>query len=171
LPVPSTSVTLLLPAEVDPSKDALLHAVGRLGPLVAQGHAAAAAQGYPQLLSRYPDVPFLHAAYAEALRSAGRAEEAAAQSRLEHKLPSPTPSALAARYSNKSSANPSADSSQLAMQLFAAGHFSEAIPALKSWLAQQPDSGTAWAMLGLCEFENKDLGNALSTCKRARLSA
>jgi tetratricopeptide (TPR) repeat protein len=151
----------LLPAAVDPSKDALLHAVGRLGLLVAQGHAVEAVQAYPQLLSQHPDVPFLHAAYAEALRSAGRAEEAAAQSQLERKLPSPTPAALAARYSNKSSASPSADSSELAMRLFAAGHFSEAIPALKSWLAQQPDSGTAWAMLGLCEFENKDLDNAL----------
>jgi tetratricopeptide (TPR) repeat protein len=151
----------LLPAAVDPSKDALLHAVGRLGLLVAQGHAVEAVQAYPQLLSQHPDVPFLHAAYAEALRSAGRAEEAAAQSQLERKLPSPTPAALAARYSNKSSANPSADSSELAMRLFAAGHFSGAIPALKSWLARQPDSGTAWAMLGLCEFENKDLDNAL----------
>jgi tetratricopeptide (TPR) repeat protein len=151
----------LLPAEVDPSKDALLHAVGRLGLLVAEGHASEAAEAYPQLLSQYPDVSFLHAAYAEALRSADRAQEAAAQSRLERKLPSPTPSALAARYANKSSSNPSADSSQLALQLFAAGRFSEAMPALKSWLAQQPDSGTAWAMLGLCEFENKDLDNAL----------
>jgi tetratricopeptide (TPR) repeat protein len=32
---------------------------------------------------------------------------------------------------------------------------------LKSWLAANPSNGTAWALLGLCEFSLKDYGNAL----------
>ncbi len=169
----------LLPAEVDPSKDALLQSVGRLAFETAQGQAAQAVEGFPLLVEKYPDVPFLHSAYAAALESAGRTNEAAAEAALERKLHPPSPSsisAVAALYAirapagNRSAlplqapappANSSQDSWQRAARLFAAGQYADAIPALKAAIAAQPDQGTAWAMLGLSEFETKDYDNAL----------
>ncbi len=46
------------------------------------------------------------------------------------------------------------------MLLYSAGNYSEAITALKACVARQPNNGTAWAMLGLSEFEKKDYNNA-----------
>ena len=40
-------------------------------------------------------------------------------------------------------------------------HYAEAIAALKKWLEHTPNSGTAWAVMGLSEFELKDYDNAL----------
>ena len=169
----------LLPAQVDPSKDALLQSVGHLAFQTAQGQAARAVEGFPPLLRRYPDIPFLHSAYAAALEAAGRAEEATAQSALELKLHPPSASsisAVAAFYASGArpganpagpsvapgpSSNSSPDAWQGAARLFASGRYAEAIPALKAAIASQPDLGTAWAMLGLSEFETRDYDNAL----------
>jgi len=49
----------------------------------------------------------------------------------------------------------------LAMLAYSAGHYPEAIVALKACVTRRPDYGTAWAVLGLSEFEIKDYGNAL----------
>jgi len=172
----------LLPAEVDPSKDALLYAAGRLAFLVAQGQASQAVESFPPLLKQYSDIPFLHSAYASALQSAGHTKEAAVQSGLESKLHpqnSSSVAAVAALYANDAAhARLGLDSShgsdsvggpvisfqenwQLALQLFSSARYAEAIPALKAAIAQQPEMGTAWAMLGLSEFETKDYDNAL----------
>jgi len=172
----------LLPTEVDPSKDALLQSAGRLALLVAQNEGTQAADGYPALVQQYPDVPFLHSAYASALQSAGRMNEAAAQLQLESKLHPATATAghaIAAYYANEAArarlgpkpAGHSATSSspaaspeqqwQLAVQLFSAGQYAEAIPPLKATIAAHPEMGTAWGMLGLAEFQTKDYENAL----------
>ncbi len=172
----------LLPAEVDPSRDALLHSVGRLVFLAAQGHSGQAAEGFLPLFKQYPELPFLHSTYASVLRSAGLAKEAAGQAALESKLHPPTsssPSAVASLYANpaartrldinsplESAPSPTPAGSpeetwQLAMQLFASERYVEAIPILKTAVAQQPELGTAWALLGLSEFETKDYDNAL----------
>jgi predicted Zn-dependent protease len=47
------------------------------------------------------------------------------------------------------------------MQEYGSGQFSAARSDLKAWLAATPESGTGWAVLGLCEFELKDFDNAL----------
>jgi len=169
----------LLPREVDPSKDALLHSVGQLGLLVAQGHASQAVEGFPPLLKEYPDIPYFHSAYAAVLQAMGRANEAREQLQQESQLKPSSSAQIAARYANaatrarrggpttgaeESATNPSSaaeQNQQLAFQLFSFTRYADAIPALKAWLAQQPGSGTAWAMLGLCEFEMQDFDNAL----------
>jgi tetratricopeptide (TPR) repeat protein len=166
----------LLPSEVDPSKDALLNSVGRLTFLSTQGQASQAVDGFPPLLKQYPDLPFLHSAYAAALKSAGRTREAADQLELESKL-HPRNSSSAAEvaalyatetYKGRKSPNSPGQKSkspqenwELARQLFASARYSEAIPVLKEVIAQQQELGTAWAMLGLAEFELKDYDNAL----------
>jgi tetratricopeptide (TPR) repeat protein len=48
----------------------------------------------------------------------------------------------------------------LAMQSYSAGHFPEAITALKAYVARNPNNGTAWAVMGLSEYEIKDYTNA-----------
>jgi tetratricopeptide (TPR) repeat protein len=48
-----------------------------------------------------------------------------------------------------------------ARQEYAKGQYAAAIPDLKAALAASPENGTVWAMLGLCEFAQKDFDNAL----------
>jgi tetratricopeptide (TPR) repeat protein len=172
----------LLPQEVDPSKDALLQSAGRLALLVAQNQPLQALDGYTALLQQYPDVPFLHAACAAALRAAGREKESAAQLQLESKLhpsSSTSASAIASLYANNaarvrfglrpssprsasaSAGDSSDDAWQRATQLFASAQYAESISPLKTTIAAHPENGTAWAMLGLAEFETRDYDNAL----------
>jgi tetratricopeptide (TPR) repeat protein len=54
----------------------------------------------------------------------------------------------------------------LAMLHYSARHYPEAISELKIWVERQPNLGTAWAVMGLCEFEIKDYKNALVHLQR-----
>jgi tetratricopeptide (TPR) repeat protein len=54
----------------------------------------------------------------------------------------------------------------MAMLYYSSGHYPEAISELKIWVERQPNVGTAWAVLGLCEFEMKDYKNALIHLQR-----
>lgn len=208
----------LLPTEVETSKDALVQSVGQLGIRTARGDAEKAAEEYPTLIAQYPDAPYLHEAYAHALKAAGREAAANEQMRLEAKDgakgPASNEKALVLAYygneavrgaagakvggtkSTSKAAGPSFDSLvaeasaaqranhpeeaaqklkqaltlhpdwadgnwQLAKIYFSGGRFEEAVPYLKQIVAAQPDSGTAWGMLGLAEFESKDYANSL----------
>jgi tetratricopeptide (TPR) repeat protein len=64
----------LLNTEVDPGKDALIHAAGEAAALLDAGNAAADA--LQQLLREYPNTPYLHYAHAEALATTGKSEDA-----------------------------------------------------------------------------------------------
>jgi tetratricopeptide (TPR) repeat protein len=55
---------------------------------------------------------------------------------------------------------------KLAMLQYSAAHYPEAISELKKWVERQPNVGTAWAVMGLCEFEIKDYKNALIHLQR-----
>ncbi len=48
----------------------------------------------------------------------------------------------------------------LAMLAYSAGNYSEAITSLKACVARQPNNGTAWAVMGMAEFDTKDYDNA-----------
>ena len=122
------------------------------------------------LLKEYPDLPFLHSAYAATLQVVGNATEATLETQRESKLHSRISStALKAVYANAAPTNPGVASGPStadpiwaqAQQLFAAQRYAETIPALKTTIARQPNFGTAWAMLGLAEFERKDYDDAL----------
>jgi tetratricopeptide (TPR) repeat protein len=54
----------------------------------------------------------------------------------------------------------------LAMLNYSAGQYLEAISELKIWVERQPNVGTAWAVMGLCEFEMRDYKNALIHLQR-----
>jgi tetratricopeptide (TPR) repeat protein len=170
----------LLPSEVDASKDALIQNVGQLSALVSQGHAAQTLDSYATLVRQNPNVPYLHSAYAAALEAAGHQEDALVQLKLgRNTKPASSQSSIdlnvAALYANELgrahlglplSARDTmkldpAESWQQATQLFSAGRYIDAMPFLKSHLATKTQDGTAWAMLGLCEFETRDYDNAL----------
>jgi predicted Zn-dependent protease len=55
---------------------------------------------------------------------------------------------------------------KLAMLDFSRGNFAESLATLKSWTAHNPSSGTAWAVMGLCEFALKDYDNSLIHLER-----
>ncbi len=54
----------------------------------------------------------------------------------------------------------------LAMLCYSAAKYPEAISVLKSWVERKPNFGTAWALMGLSEFELKDYANALIHLQR-----
>jgi tetratricopeptide (TPR) repeat protein len=54
----------------------------------------------------------------------------------------------------------------LAMLYYSAAHYPEAVSELKIWVERQPNFGTAWAVMGLCEFEMQDYRNALIHLQR-----
>jgi tetratricopeptide (TPR) repeat protein len=56
----------------------------------------------------------------------------------------------------------------LAMLSYSTGHYPEAIAALKACVARKPNNGTAWAVMGLSEFEMKDYSNALIHLQRGQ---
>jgi tetratricopeptide (TPR) repeat protein len=56
----------------------------------------------------------------------------------------------------------------VAMISYSSGRFSEAKDALTIFVSRKPNNGTAWAVLGLSEFELKDYGNALIHLQRGR---
>jgi tetratricopeptide (TPR) repeat protein len=283
----------LLPKEIDPSQDALISAAGEAAAAIAQNNWVKALAAFPSLLKDYLDTPYLHYAYAKALASAGRDEEALKQQREEARI-SPTSAlpwialselelhlqrpqealhsaeeavrrspdspashkalgqvlqalgrrekaatelALAAKlspekpqpeerlallYSNHAEArsegnaqlaahpsplgsgNPDSSSFEelsnraaaaqaagdaaqaiqnyqralqlrpewddgrwnLAMLHYSERHYPQAISELKRWVERQPNFGTAWAVMGLCEFEIKDYKNALIHLQR-----
>ena len=68
----------LLPAEIDPSKDALVRAAGELA-----SSGPDSLQHFPEFLQSHPSTPFVHYAYGLRLKEAVRWNEALAQQREE----------------------------------------------------------------------------------------
>lgn len=122
----------LLPGEVDPSREALVHAAGEVAAKLAANESARALAEFPSLLEDYPDVPYIHYAYARTLSGAGRREEAFEQMREE------------ARISPKS-ATVQTQMSQLLLQMQKPD---EAVRAAEGSLRLAPDSAAAHLALG-----------------------
>jgi tetratricopeptide (TPR) repeat protein len=169
----------LLPNEVDPAKEAFIQTVGRLANQTAQGSAAQAVDAYRELVQRTPAVPYLRIALANALRAAGQDATAASEEKEDSAAKSNNPEAtrktILAMFASPGAPNPDGsanspsanapiaqanDTRQEAIRLFAAHQYADALPPLKSWVAANPQDGTAWTMLGLAEFETQDYDNA-----------
>lgn len=110
--------------------------------------------------------PAVHNALAKALIAAGKAQQAALESREAARLsqsPSQPDPEMIALYSVRSAAAAAPEDSAMwtsAMQDYSAQRYPEAIVALKNWVERNPGDGTAWAVMGLSEFALKDYGNA-----------
>lgn len=118
-----------------------------------------------------PEDKDAHEILAQALGAAGKRQQADIQRRFVtpamavHSIPEPR---IVAFYSNANAANKTGNTTETAQQSwnqamleYTAGQYSAASADLKAWLVVTPESGTGWAMLGLCEFELKDFDNAL----------
>ena len=62
----------ILPAQADPSKDALVHAAGETAILLANHNVDAALRNFEQMLRDFPDAPYLHYQYGLALASSSQ---------------------------------------------------------------------------------------------------
>jgi tetratricopeptide (TPR) repeat protein len=62
----------ILPAQIDPSKDALIHAAGETAVLITNREMDAASRHFEQMLRDYPGTPYLHYQYGLALMTAAR---------------------------------------------------------------------------------------------------
>ncbi|HET8638098.1 MAG TPA: tetratricopeptide repeat protein [Acidobacteriaceae bacterium] len=127
----------LLPSEVDPSYDALIQAAGEAAV------SADSTQALATLVQQYPQI-----AEAEAAPKSGK------PFRDPHMI------ALFAANAATTAGSENASAWQTAMRDYSAGKYPEAIAALKTWVEQNPNDGTAWAVMGLSEFALKDYGNA-----------
>ena len=76
----------LLPNQVDPSKDALIHAASETAALLAQNNLEQALKSFEQMLKDYADTPYLHYEYGSTLASASRYDEAETQLRAEMRI-------------------------------------------------------------------------------------
>jgi len=76
----------LLPSQVSPSKDALIHAAGHIGQLMALGEKERADSGFREFLTQFPGTPFAHYAYGAFLDSQGRGQEAIQQFKQELRI-------------------------------------------------------------------------------------
>jgi tetratricopeptide (TPR) repeat protein len=63
---------------------------------------------------------------------------------------------------------PSGSTWDLAMQAYEEKRYAAATSALKAFVQDKPDFGSAWAVLGLCEFEMKDSKSALVHLERGQ---
>ena len=105
-----------------------------------------------------------HGALAKALAALGRTQQAAveAQESARFSQSSQPDPRMAALYGVHSPAIVPEDSATWndAMQEYSAGHYPQTITALKVWVERNPNDGTAWAVMGLSEFNMQDYDNA-----------
>jgi tetratricopeptide (TPR) repeat protein len=73
----------ILPAQIDPSKDALIHAAGETSVLLANRELDAASRHFEQMLRDYPGTPYLHYQYGLTLMTASQYQPAELQLREE----------------------------------------------------------------------------------------
>ena len=76
----------LLPSQIDPSKDALIHDAGTLAALLALKQYEEAEAGFRALLEKYPGTSFVHYAWGAMLASEGKDDAAEAQFQEETKM-------------------------------------------------------------------------------------
>jgi tetratricopeptide (TPR) repeat protein len=125
-----------------------------------------------------PDSSAAHRALAESLLAVGKQEGAAQELAAAEKLApeKPQPDERTVRlYALHSVASLTVGALATedalwnqAMQDYSSTRYSEAMAALKIWVAHTPNDGTAWAVMGLSEFETKDYDNALIHLQRGQ---
>jgi tetratricopeptide (TPR) repeat protein len=131
-----------------------------------------------EAVSLAPDSSFAHQALAKALEAAGMSQQAAQEARTAASLAPEKPHAdakIVGLYAISSAGGTkaaapagNADNWNQAMADYSAGRYAEAIAALKLWVERKPGDGTAWAVMGLSEFEQKDYDNALIHLQRGQ---
>ncbi len=148
--------------------------------LFKAGKTAEALQQVDAEIARSPKSAAAHVLRAEILEAQGHRDKANAERRTAAQLQSTNSDWLVAQYrgsgGNRSAkvgasaggGNLNASLFERAMNSYSAHKYDEAINELKPWLEDHPNEGTAWAVLGLAEFELKDYDNALIHLQRGQ---
>jgi tetratricopeptide (TPR) repeat protein len=142
-------------------------------------HPQEAIRAAEQAVRLAPDSSAAHRALAESLQAAGKKERAAQEFASAEKLAPEKPQlderivrlyALASTPGPAAAAAPATpdDLWNRAMQDYSGARYPEAIAALKTWVEHTPNYGTAWAVMGLSEFELADYDNALIHLQRGQ---
>jgi tetratricopeptide (TPR) repeat protein len=121
-----------------------------------------------------PNSSAAHRALGQSLQALGKKEAAeqefATAERLTPEKPEPD-DGIAQLYALHSATGPAGsadDQWRLAMQYYSSARYPDAIAALKTWVERNPNYGTAWAVIGLSEFELKDYNNAFIHLRRGQ---
>jgi tetratricopeptide (TPR) repeat protein len=122
----------LLPAQLDPSKDALIHDAGTIGGFLALKEYERADPAFRDLLKKYPGTPFAHYAYGAMLASRGKEEAAEAEFQQETAI---TPESGLAYM-------------EWAFLEFHAQHYATALPLAQSAVKLAPNSSMAHYLAG-----------------------
>jgi tetratricopeptide (TPR) repeat protein len=142
----------LLPDQLDPSKDALVHAVGEVATEAALNNLDQALAGYRQLLQDFPRTPFLHYAYGITLLSLSRFDEAEKEFKEEMKV---TPdSALPYMY--------------LGYIELQTKQYQEALPTCEAAVRLAPHAFPGHYLLGRAYLELRDISKAIEELETAR---
>jgi len=121
-----------------------------------------------------PNSSAAHRALAQSLQAVGQKEKSAAEFRAAESLGPERPARdprMVQMYAHHAAASPAVGSEgawNSAMLSYSEGHYPETLAALKAYVASNPNNGTAWAVMGLSEFEIKDYSNALIHLQRGQ---
>jgi predicted Zn-dependent protease len=142
------------------------------------GQPQEALRAVQEAVSLAPDSSSAHQALAKALEAAGKIQQAEQETRIAASLAPEKPHAdpkIASLYAIPSAGGTNAAEPteyaanwNQAMADYSSGRYPEAIAALKLWVERKPTDGTAWAVMGLSEFELKDYDNALIHLQRGQ---
>jgi tetratricopeptide (TPR) repeat protein len=181
----------LLPEEVDPGNDALIHSAGEAAALLYGRDSHAAVEALRQLVDAYPKTPYLHNAYAAALAADGENEEALQETRAAAKglaiATRPESNAAEidesqrARYARNAiaenvsplsttAADPEGTFSTLTQQAAAAqaaGQTDAAITSLQKALGLRPEWGEGWRSLGTLYYASARYSDAILALRKS----
>ena len=142
----------LFPNQVDPSKDALIHAAGEVASLVAMNNFDQAEEGFKQMLKDFPNTPFLHYAYGNTLLTLARFDDAEKQFQEELKITPDSPFPYM----------------QLASLKLRTNRFDEALALAQSAVRIAPNAFPAHYLLGRARLELGDVPEAIKELEIAR---
>jgi predicted Zn-dependent protease len=142
----------LLPSQLDPSKDALIHDAGSTAALIAHKEYEKADQAFQVLLTKYPATHFAHYAYGAMLASRGQEDAAKAQFREEIAI---TPD----------SAMPYMEWAFLESK---AGNYQEALPLARKAVQLSPNSFLAHYLVGNALLAAGDTHDSVANLETAR---
>jgi len=136
-------------------------------------HPEEALSAAQKAVSLAPNSAAAHRALAQCLEALGKNQDAARETQSADALSPEKPlldDAVIQLYHVHSNEEPPPNGElwKLAMLDYSSGKFSEAISSLKTWVVDHPDDGTAWAVMGLSEFEIRDFDNALIHLQRGQ---
>jgi len=187
----------VLPTELDPSREGLVRDAGNAAAAMQSKDWSSAADRLASLVKSNPHVPFLRAAYSRALGEIGKKQESTSQLSAEIVTETSLPTdpkqqeaKLRAMYSvegdrnaaqgevatSRTASSAATNPDELwtaAMAAYSGARYAPAVSSLKTWLETRPaereaNDGTAWAVMGLSEFELKDYENALIHLQRGQ---